>query len=199
MSHTKYTTRAFVLKTKNSGEADKTAFLFSEDFGLLRAFAKSVRKDGAKLKPYCQNGIFLNATVIKGREIWRFIEGECEEFSHLSFPKRRVKEKVFGLALSLSGEEEKNYRVFETLDFFVKKIETEENENLEALEVVTVLRLLDALGYGKPLESFAVSMEGEITDSDVLNTKTNIKKLIPLINESLQATHLVVNKKNFLI
>ena len=85
------------------------------------------------------------------------------------------------------------------MDFFVKKIEKEEDENLEALEVVTVLRLLDALGYGKPLESFAVSMEGEITDSDVLNTKTNMKKLIPLINESLQATHLVVNKKNFLI
>lgn len=199
MSHTKYTTRAFVLKTKNSGEADKTAFLFSEDFGLLRVFAKSVRKDGAKLKPYCQTGIFLNATVIRGKELWRFIEAECENFPPLSFPKRKLKEKIFGLAFSLSGEEERNHGVFSTIDFFVQRILHEQEENLEALEIVTILRLLEALGYGKSPESFSISMEGEVNNVDIEISKKYKKELIALINEALESTHLIVNKKDSLI
>ena len=43
MSHTIYNTEGFILKSLNFGEANKYFFIFTKDFGLIKAAAQSVR------------------------------------------------------------------------------------------------------------------------------------------------------------
>ncbi len=55
------TTKAFVLKTKPIGEADRLVVLFSQKLGKITIYAKSVRLGKSKLKPFAypyRYGIF---------------------------------------------------------------------------------------------------------------------------------------------
>ena len=49
-----YTTQAIVLKKIPAGEADAFVVLYTRDFGKLRAFAKGVKKESAKLKGHIE-------------------------------------------------------------------------------------------------------------------------------------------------
>lgn len=73
MSIEKYTTQALVIAIYDSGEHDRVYKLFTRDFGLVMAHARSIRKLESKLRFHLMIGREVRVTLVKGREVWRLV------------------------------------------------------------------------------------------------------------------------------
>lgn len=71
--HAIHHTRAVILKSLPSKEGDKLIWLFTEEFGLVVAVATGIRKPGAKLASQLIDYSFVEADLVKGREVWRLV------------------------------------------------------------------------------------------------------------------------------
>jgi DNA repair protein RecO len=79
-----YEVNGFVLRRYNLGEADKMLVIFSQEFGKIKAIAKSVRKASAKLaghlEPFCE----VKLRLVKGRNLDIIIGAEVVEIYNKS-------------------------------------------------------------------------------------------------------------------
>ena len=71
MSIEKYTTQTLVLAIYDQGEHDRVYKLFTRDYGLVMAHARSIRKLESKLRFHLAVGRTALVTLVKGREVWR--------------------------------------------------------------------------------------------------------------------------------
>lgn len=71
MSYSIFTTDSFIVKANSSKDADLNLVLFTEQFGLINAIAKSARHIKSKLRPALQSLSFSSISLVKGREVWR--------------------------------------------------------------------------------------------------------------------------------
>ena len=71
MAIEKYTTKAFILNEYEQGESDKVYKLFTRDFGVIFALAKSVRKLESKLRFHLERTKKVTVTLVEGKETWR--------------------------------------------------------------------------------------------------------------------------------
>ena len=78
MSYSVYSTRGFILGSAPSGEAGKTYFLYTEQFGLVRATAIGVRHLKSKLRYNLEDYGFVTFSLVRGKEFWR-ITGAVSE------------------------------------------------------------------------------------------------------------------------
>lgn len=76
MAIEKYTTHALVIESYDQGEHDRVYKLFTREFGLVTAHAKSVRKLESKLRAHVQPRSFSLVTLVQGREVWRLVGAE---------------------------------------------------------------------------------------------------------------------------
>ena len=76
MAIEKYTTEAFILKQYEQGENDLVYKVWTKDFGIIFALARSIRKVNAKLRPNTKKNDFLVMTLVKGKEVWRLTGAE---------------------------------------------------------------------------------------------------------------------------
>ena len=75
MSHTLYSTECIVLGSVDSGEANRYISLFTREW-VLCAVARSVREEKSKLRYCLQSFSFTDATLVRGREVWRITGAE---------------------------------------------------------------------------------------------------------------------------
>lgn len=76
MSIEKYTTEALVIEHFDQGEHDRVYKLFTRDFGLIMAHAKSVRKLESKLRAHVLPRGRALVTLVQGKEVWRLVGAE---------------------------------------------------------------------------------------------------------------------------
>lgn len=76
MAIEKYTTQAIVIESFDQGEHDRVFKLFTRDFGLLMAHAKSVRKLESKLRAHVLPRTCSLVTLVQGRDVWRLVGAE---------------------------------------------------------------------------------------------------------------------------
>jgi recombinational DNA repair protein (RecF pathway) len=76
MAIEKYTTPAIVIESFDQGEHDRVYKLFTRDFGMLIAHAKSVRKLESKLRAHVLPRTMSLVTLVQGREVWRLVGAE---------------------------------------------------------------------------------------------------------------------------
>jgi recombinational DNA repair protein (RecF pathway) len=76
MAIEKYTTEALVIESFDQGEHDRVYKLFTRDFGLIMAHAKSVRKLESKLRAHILPRAVSLVTLVQGRDIWRLVGAE---------------------------------------------------------------------------------------------------------------------------
>ena len=76
MAIEKYTTRSFILDEYERGEHDKVFKLFTREFGIVMAHAKSIRKLESKLRAHVLPGKMATITLVKGKEVWRLVGAE---------------------------------------------------------------------------------------------------------------------------
>lgn len=196
MSHTIYTTEGFILKSVNFSEANKYFYIFTKNFGLIKATAQSVRHLKSKLRYSLEDYSFGNISVVRGREVWRITSAdkilnikETEQFLLLS--------RIFSLLLRLLHGEEKNDLLFESLKegmYFLDKFEINnqnKTEVLSSLECILALRILSTLGYIGKLPDFDQFTSSPYFTPELMQTMSVLKlRAILEINKSLKETHL---------
>jgi DNA repair protein RecO len=76
MAIEKYVTKCIVIESYDYGEHDRVYVLFTREFGVVRAYAKSVRKLESKLRPHILPRTVSLVTLVQGREFWRLVGAE---------------------------------------------------------------------------------------------------------------------------
>jgi recombinational DNA repair protein (RecF pathway) len=76
MAIEKYTTESLVIEHFDQGEHDRVYKLFTRDFGLVMAHAKSVRKLESKLRAHVLPRSVTLVTLVQGRDVWRLVGAE---------------------------------------------------------------------------------------------------------------------------
>ena len=183
--HHVYTTPAFVIHSAPQGEAGKFLLLFTKDFGMIGATAQGVRLVQSKLRYHLQDFSFSNVSVVRGKEVWR-ITG-AYELDHKK--ETEVHLKVLKLLKRLLHGEEKNEKLFEIIESLYRTdIEKEKNEIVECL---TVLRILNSLGYISETDEIKIYLAGTSLDHELLESAAKIKvNLVKSINAALAETQL---------
>lgn len=149
MSHHIYQTRGFILRSIDTGEADRTVFIFTESMGLLLVNARATRKVSSKLRYSLQNYSLVRVALVRGRSVWRLTDAE----ELVSFPTTHGAGKmlagVFFLVSRFVHGEGENKILFWSLEDLILFLQKEELSDEEILltETLTVCRVLSALGY----------------------------------------------------
>ncbi len=191
-----YTTKAIIIKSALSSEANKLYYLFTEDFGLILAIAQGIRLEKSKLKGHLLDFSLSSISLVKGKEFWRITSAEIIEKP--GFLRNEVKvsivKNIFSLVLRLIHGEEKNEQLFETIENFFQFLQKTDlpGEKVKQVEAMIVLRILFSLGYVKKnldLEEFASGTQ--INEEILENFKGKNKIAVQEINEALSATHLI--------
>lgn len=194
MSYSVYTTPAFVLSTRNIGEANRLYTLLTRDVGTISATAQSVRLEKSKLRYALQNFSFAEVSLVRGKGGWRITN--AYSLGNLFFEiteksKRDLLAKIFRLLKRLLVGESPDVELFEIIRAGFSLIQTLPSSEIPAFELVFVLRIISALGYGtdsKILEEFS----REPLESETLRklATENRREIIKEINTALRASGL---------
>ncbi len=196
MSHTIHTTEGFILKSTNFGEANKYFYIFTNEFGLIKAAAQSVRHLKSKLRYGLEDFSLAQVSVVRGREIWRLTSAE-KIFNLRDKESLLLLSRIFSLLLRLLHGEERNNLLFESvkegLRFLIDYNSKEKDrvEDLANLECIMALRILSALGYIGKLGDFDQFTTSPYFSPELLTKMSALKtRAIMEINKSLKETHL---------
>lgn len=196
MSHTIYNTDGFILKSVNFGEANKLYFIFTKDFGLIKATAQGVRLLKSKLRYNLSDFSFGSFSIVRGQEIWRLTSSNSlslRVFSRSNPEVFSLISRIFSLLLRLLHGEEKNDLLFDTLKEGINFLEQDNltPDNLANFECILALRILSNLGYIGSLGDFDQFTKSPYFTSELLSQMSTLKtRAILEINKSLRETHL---------
>ncbi len=192
-------TQGFVLASFVSGEADRRYVILTEAFGRIEARARSVRLERSKLRyglsPYTL-GIYA---LVRGRSGWHIVGSHDEEnfFSHTkqSRQKRKTIEHVAALLARLVVGEGKHEGLFASVLSGLRALVSCDTQQVEAVELVMVLRILYILGYisteqqkGAALLPFV--MNADFDEALLHAAQKDRQVIIRAINDALAASHL---------
>ena len=196
MSHTIYTTEGFILKSANFSEANKYYFIFTKEFGLIRAAAQGVRHLKSKLRYGLEDFSLSQVSLVRGREIWRLTSAE-KKLNLKNKEKLLVLSRFFALLLRLLHGEEKNDFLFDSVKegmLFLENYNLEDKNKEEILvnfECIIALRILSSLGYIGKIADFDQFITSSGFTPELLVAMSPLKtKAIIEINKSLKETHL---------
>lgn len=200
MAYRIYTTDSFVIKNNPSKDADVSVLLFTEQFGLLYATAKSARHIWSKLKPSLQTTSFSSISMVKGREIWRITNAK----KHIALYDRRLSVELRVLFVRLlehvarfCPKEVSESQVFMDLKsiasfIFLEHATLQTSEKIYACEQWFLIRLLYNLGYIQNTEYIHNTLT-EVMSHNILRYLTEdevSKKVQKIIDHAIQQSHL---------
>ncbi len=145
----KYETSGIVLARVHTGEATTLVTLLTSDLGVVQARAQSVRKEGAKLAAGLVTLAESRVILVHGKEGWRLTGVVLEENWFMRLPSVATQEmvrRVFGLLLRLVPGEAQDSELFPIVRSFLESLTTVPESLHDAIEILTVLRFLAALG-----------------------------------------------------
>ncbi len=195
--YTKHHTRAFVLASHDSGEADKVFALLTPDFGKVYAKAHGVREHHARHKASLQSLSEAHVSLVRGKNGWRITNVSPARSLYRELANDRAKllvlVRVLKLVRRLVAGEGNAEKVFAIISAFSDAITKDvDKETLSSAETLTVLRLLSVLGYLKQsagLDSFIHDVE-DLSQETLSTFHVHTREAVKALNESLEATHL---------
>jgi recombinational DNA repair protein (RecF pathway) len=202
MSYTIFTTDSFIIKTYPSRDADVTLLLFTEQFGLVHAVAKSARQVKSKLRYSLQSLSFSSISLVKGREVWRVTSAK----KHISLYDKRLPIIYRGMFARIllfverfcprETSESAIFQNIKILSGLIFKREAEKNvvtkEEIENYELIFNLKTLYELGYvilDNEIEGLINSQFG----IDIVNSLKDLalnKKVRQVIDKGIIESHL---------
>lgn len=184
-------TEAFVLKSIESGEANKRVWLFTREFGVVVATVQGVRKSGAKLRSHITDYTYIHVDLVKGREVWRLISAEVIENPFVGgYDKLRARSfiRALGLVQRFCVEEGPEIELFEHLKTVMESLGTR-SDNPPFFDTIVLWKILIILGYlemTKDLEELFSKPILEIADLP----ESVVKRLIKDVTDAINRTHL---------
>ncbi len=187
--HKLHTTSAIVLGSFTHGESNRVYKLLTRDFGLLYAHAQGVRELKSRNKYALKTGQFSEITLVKGKAWWRITGAQNiydKNYEESDCINRR---KILNLVARLLPVEDYSKDIFDILRAGDVAFSKHKTEKADLIEIITVLRLLDKLGFlsghfGKNSVSCFLN-DGEINVNLLEKVFENKKILLKEINNSL--------------
>ena len=154
-----YSTEGIVLKKVESGEADFLFTIYTKDFGKIRALARGVKKEGAKLKGHLELYSLSNISFVLGKNGERLTQARLLNFwPSLRYSWKRL--TLVGQLLEMvdknCGEGDKDESIWLLLLGSLNFLEQQEmpDANLSLFSRDFSKRLSMCLGYGGSLKIF---------------------------------------------
>lgn len=184
-------TEAFVLKSIESGEANKRVWLFTKDFGLIVATVQGVRKSTAKLKSHIIDYCYINVDLVKGRDVWRLVSAQVINNPFVgNYNKLRARSYIRALSLveRFCVEEGGELELFVHLSNILNRLKTA-SENPNLFDTIVLWKILVLLGY---LELGSDSQKLFYIDLDDIDSIPEYisKSLIKDVTDAINRTHL---------
>ena len=150
MSHTTYTTPAYVLSVRNVGEANRLFTLLTRDFGTLSATAQSIRLEKSKLRFALQRFSFAEVSLVRGKGGWRITNAYSQNniFFYTDPLRQRIVIDSTELLRRLIVGEAPDENLFSIVSDGYMALSKLEEEQLQPFELVLVSKILSTLGYG---------------------------------------------------
>ena len=186
----KYETRGVVLSRSSVGEANALITFLTQDLGLVRARAQSVRKSGAKLAAALTTFTESNLILVRGKDGWRITGAVLEEswFRRIEASSSRARAaRVSSLLLRLVAGESYDPSLFLIMKGFFKALTVHSEDIHEAIEALAALRVLSALGLDAGVLPGEVSSFSSPLLATVMNDRTGY---IARINRGIAASGL---------
>jgi len=207
MSHHIYQTRAFVIDSRDTGEANKMLTLFTPDLGLITAAVQGVRVMKSKLRPSIQDLSFSKVSLVRGKEIWRLVSADkliSLYDRRIPLGVRRMMARTLAFLQRMSPGESRHDELFgmlsklysfsfEQKEFFggMQQSTEESVERVSVTGLLAELRILDALGYGSDHpELKELSSASEWTQEVILQAVMQRELVERHIRQALESSHL---------
>lgn len=201
--HPIHNTEAFVLKSIESGEANKRVWLFTKEYGLIVATVQGVRKPGAKLRAHITDYCYIKADIVKGRDVWRLVSAQIQENPFVGeYDKLRARSYIRALSLvqRFCIEEGVEPEVFDHLFAVMKTLITPStNAPLPAMpaqarqagffDTVVLWKILVQLGYLELSTDLEELFQKPLLEAVDLPESIS-KRLIKEVTDAIHRTHL---------
>ncbi len=192
--HKLFVSEGIVLGKRSLGEANVLLAILTRDLGLIKAVARSARREQSKLRYSIEPLSRGTYSFIRGKHEWKLTGAErvvCEPHTtQTSLETRRAMGRAARLLLRLIHGEEHSEALYDTVAEGMHVL-LKVPEQTQHIETVLVLRILSHLGYLpqtpelQPFierDFFAIELAEEVAASKAL--------LLKAINDSLSATGL---------
>ena len=196
MASASFETEAFLLASYPLKEADRLIECFTENFGLIRAVAKSAREERSKLRYALEPLSRAQITLVRGRDVWRIRGAQHEESLYRTFAdsndKLRLVGNTFLLLRRLIAGEEENVPLYRDLSEALAFLRSNltEAEEVKAFESILVLRILSRLGYRLPRDDWQHFLTEALSKSLTERFMSHRRAAVLLINETLAESQL---------
>ena len=196
MAHLHYDTDCFVVSGIAAREDSRFLLLFTNELGLLRAFAQGLRRERSKLRFSLQDFSRSRVSLVRGRDIWRVTGAVLiDDLGRLRRKQAAAQAAARFLKLldRLSHGEEKNEELFTAVASAILFLADEDlsEEELRTTEELTVLRILAHLGYRSAAGVFQEFIEAPAVERAALaEFGKHRSTVVSEINTLLHATQL---------
>ena len=175
-----FKTEGFIIKRRNSGEADRILTIFSRDFGKIQAKAPGTRKITSKRSPHIELLNLSVLTLYKSSRSSMSIVTEASTLKTFSSIKRNLKKIGFSFYIcelinNLCAENQENNKVFYLLKDTLVNLENFSSYDLLLNEFEE--RLLTALGFAP--EFYSIENRKSFIEG-ILEKKLRARDMIPL-------------------
>ena len=193
MSYSIYTTDGIVLKRTPFGEQNVLISVLTKDLGMINASAQAARSPKSKLNSALQEYSLVSLSCVKGKNIWKITN--AEESTNFFFDGNREKRQILArlrlvLLQTIAGEFPQP-EIFETVFSGFEFLKSMSTKDISNFEILTVLRILHALGYVVLDSETKAFLESKELSENILE-KVSPKKsiLISVINKALKESQL---------
>jgi recombinational DNA repair protein (RecF pathway) len=138
MSIEKYVTKCLVITSFDQSEHDRVYKLFTREFGMLMASAKSIRKLESKLRAHVMPHTVSLVTLVKGRDVWRLVGAEEQKKSSVTI------HEISDLLSRFIHGEEAHKTLYDRIEDFLVKADTYDKQ---VARILFYYILLVELGY----------------------------------------------------
>lgn len=187
------TTRGIVISRTSRGEGSVRVSLYTEEFGLIWAVARSAREERSKLRPHLQIGTYGVYTLVKGATDWRVVgavkTNNTYFGAHTNTAAQQSVNRVLGVVRQLMHGEETDVRLFESLWQFISHVTALSPEFVVLGERVVLATILFQNGYIP--EQHIPSLTISYTEEALSPLKDKKKEFTKAINEGFVASGLL--------
>ena len=163
-------TKAIILKKESNGEADESFWVFTKDFGMVKIFAKAVKKLNSKLRGQIQVFYLSEIEFIEGRVRKTLVDAVAiNKFSYLrqSLLKIRLAYSFSKVFCALVKKQEPDQNLWELLKAFFLTVDKVEISAKRALSIYYFFfwGLLGILGYRLELDYCHLCRRAIVSDN----------------------------------
>ncbi|QQG37964.1 MAG: recombination protein O N-terminal domain-containing protein [Candidatus Kaiserbacteria bacterium] len=187
----KYSTEALVLRSRESGESDRVFTLYTKDFGLVRARASAVRAESSRMRYALQSLSLASVSLVKGKRGWRVAGAAAIQNAPAAPKSAGALARIADLTVRLTGSGEANVYLYATLSEAHQALKSASEEIVPTIEIISVARLLYALGYLSAEALDTALLTHTAYDLDAVSEGEQLRqKLLDSINRALPETQL---------